>query len=1308
MNNYSLISTEGLEEYAQVALDAAILKAQDLLKAIASGQDFTQKFTIAFGNDFDLTESEYLRQQWEEDNFESLPDIEIRSSAVINGANGAFSADTNTIYLSQEYLTQNASSPQAIANLLLEEIGHSVDSQINTSDASGDEGAIFSALAQGMQLEEGTLQALKAENDLTTVTLNGQTIQIEQAEPTFNVSEILSGLKDSLDNIQNKVNALFKGQELANTTGITGSGLPFLGNDFTEKAQAGGQFVQEFYEKIEEKFESILGSATEATKSQIQDVLLEAFGSSGLDILKDSNNNGMEQDDIKVEINEFGVLTVDFDLGGEKSLANVALPKNLGLPQLGLEFQEDTNLGIDLDYTFDFGFDFNPNSNDKFSFNLNTDPNDKEITIKVTPNIPKISANFGFLTVDATDIGTGLNFSVDLSDANNDNKLKLGESLSYTPEGSAAIKLNFISSLGESAVIPKIGTDLNLQWAFTKEAKPTISFDNSKLYLGSFLTDFIKPIVDPITAITEPIYKATSFLTERIGILDTFKLGGPDRNLLGLARQFNPTNPTLDNVEKALNAIAFVTDLSTLVDQVDSTVEDIGINLGKIGLGSFDLTSGTSINGASVDAAQKSLAELEQDFNNQLTSLEADNPGISSKFQAQKDFFSNKDSVKSFFSIPILDNPSSAIGLLLGQNVDFFKFDLPDFDFKTGIKGSFRIPAVPILEVDFKGEIGGKLNLGFGYDSNGIQEWAKAGYKSSEIDKIFDGFFIDDNRVSPTEDLPEFTITGKLEAGVGPDIVVAEAKVTGGIEATVNIDLEDQGEFNEKLGESDGKIRPSEFLATLENHPGCLFDIGGQLDAYLGYYLRVGFPPFGKEWSDDLARTRLADFGLETCPDEHPRLANEGPETFKGGTLDINIGLRAKERLFINTIDNNEIFLLQGTNNSSKETVTISALGYTQNYAGVNKIVANAGELDDVIEVEKIVVPVEFSGGSGNDQLSGGEGNDVINGDSGDDRLFGGGGDDLLSGASGNDVIFAGDGNDSVSGGDNTNNPEDKLSGDQLFGEAGNDTIDGGAGNDFIKGGTGNDQLYGDSDNSQAGQDIILGGEDNDELYGLAGNDTLTGGDGLDSLYGGIGDDELLGNASNDFLKGEEGNDRISGEAGEDTVSYNNSPDGVIVNIDENQGYTNAGGETNLEPLFTINAAEAEDGFGTKDTFSFTTTRVIYDEATETISEQQVFVFGSLENIIGSEFNDILIGNNQNNRIEASTGDDLLIGNGGDDYLDGGDNIDTVSYRHDSGSVYVNLDETQSYQNPGGYLHTTIVSDSPIPTDTQPNFTLNA
>ncbi|NET03637.1 MAG: DUF11 domain-containing protein [Symploca sp. SIO2B6] len=172
---------ELVDNFSAEKLAEALLTVKKILFKFAVNEDFWLEFSLAFGNNFDPESAEKLRHNWVNQNFEELPEIEIRSSEEINGANGAFSVETNTIYLAQEYITHNAQNSQAIATVLLEEFGHFLDSQLNKSDAPGDEGAIFSALALGEALGEEQLLQLKTEDDLATITLDEQVIQIEQA-----------------------------------------------------------------------------------------------------------------------------------------------------------------------------------------------------------------------------------------------------------------------------------------------------------------------------------------------------------------------------------------------------------------------------------------------------------------------------------------------------------------------------------------------------------------------------------------------------------------------------------------------------------------------------------------------------------------------------------------------------------------------------------------------------------------------------------------------------------------------------------------------------------------------------------------------------------------------------------------------------------------------------------------------------------------------------------------------------------------------------------------------------------------------
>ncbi|NET61404.1 MAG: calcium-binding protein, partial [Symploca sp. SIO2E6] len=78
-------------------------------------------------------------------------------------------------------------------------------------------------------------------------------------------------------------------------------------------------------------------------------------------------------------------------------------------------------------------------------------------------------------------------------------------------------------------------------------------------------------------------------------------------------------------------------------------------------------------------------------------------------------------------------------------------------------------------------------------------------------------------------------------------------------------------------------------------------------------------------------------------------------------------------------------------------------------------------------------------------------------------------------------------------------------------------------------------------------------------------------------------------------------------------------------------------------------AGTAQDGYGSTDTLHF------------------------LENAIGSDFSDILIGDSQDNFLSGEAGEDLLIGGVGADTLDGGVGSDTVSYFTSASSVVASL-----------------------------------
>ena len=117
----------------------------------------------------------------------------------MNGIFGGYGIATNTIYLAQSLLDSNDRA-QIIA-VVLEEIGHYVDAQINRVDTVGDEGELFSNLVRGITPSAAELSRIQGENDRAIITVNGQQVAIEMAaEPTLAWAKRLGGASDDRGN----------------------------------------------------------------------------------------------------------------------------------------------------------------------------------------------------------------------------------------------------------------------------------------------------------------------------------------------------------------------------------------------------------------------------------------------------------------------------------------------------------------------------------------------------------------------------------------------------------------------------------------------------------------------------------------------------------------------------------------------------------------------------------------------------------------------------------------------------------------------------------------------------------------------------------------------------------------------------------------------------------------------------------------------------------------------------------------------------------------------------------------------------
>lgn len=278
----------------------------------------------------------------------------------------------------------------------------------------------------------------------------------------------------------------------------------------------------------------------------------------------------------------------------------------------------------------------------------------------------------------------------------------------------------------------------------------------------------------------------------------------------------------------------------------------------------------------------------------------------------------------------------------------------------------------------------------------------------------------------------------------------------------------------------------------------------------------------------------------------------------------------------------------------------------------------------------------------------GSTGVDWMVGTLGDNKLYGGAGNDKLEGKGGADVLDGGDGNDALT----TDSYFDPTQpGSLLIGGDGDDSLGSGNSNDTMLGGDGNDSL---SVRNYATTRIVDGGAGADTLFftddifksfssGVAVDLNKTGSQmvasgvvmtisNVENLEGSRAGDILIGDAKDNILNGSDGDDLLIGGAGHDKLFGGNGSDTV--------SYVDAG----PPPMFGYLMINLSG--------QYVSTIGPGGAAVDTLA--------SIENAIGSNYDDWIVGDAGDNHLSGGAGNDRLEGKGGADVLDGGDGNDSL------------------------------------------------
>ena len=844
----------------------------------------------------------------------------------------------------------------------------------------------------------------------------------------------------------------------------------------------------------------------------------------------------------------------------EKRYLEAPINFDLSAPGLGLKTGPNDKIEISLDYFFGLGFGL-----DQSGFFLDTagvTAAGEELGLTLDASLSdgaSLSGTLGFLQmsleeIDDDDGNSGLRgkIAIDITD-NDDDRWRVGEALELAAQISADANVDLLATVdmdfgGQDISLPGAHTKIhydqelaNITWSTgsTFSANffetPQVVLEDVTLNVGDLFSGFIGPIaleLDPFLGKDSELRRVIDILTTEVDLGIT-KLNLLDIAVLAMNAKSAGTGDTLRTTITALKAVS---DFITLAKEAAESNTPIEVNFGTFDLGGSLVTS---------DSSSISNSDLNQSGQQQDSSQAVANSNASA---SQKQLVTQLGTSPGSIMFPILYDPMTAVGLLLGKDVDLFIYDTPDINFLVEYEQSF--PIFTGLNAVIKGTLEAYSDFYFGFDTTGIRSWFEK-FEASDfdfdaavgnLDDIFDGFFIADWAVNDQgvlqegDDVAEVTLTVTFAAGAALGIGgLVEAGVLGGIEAEIGLNLHDlpkpgTGGDNQPPAIYDGKIRFDEVATIIQHNPLCLFDMEGAIKAFLEAYLWVGVKVFGSKITLFEASKRFVEVTLATFEWTCPEFPDPEVATIQNGVMTLaykdDQGNRAAQEQY--TVSMEDVDLTDDNVDNPIAMIMVNGNGHTEYFDPnlVNKIVAHGTDGKDIFEIStNIDADLEIHGGGDDDYI-------ILTGQQNENRsrkIYGDGGNDTLIGTNMSEYIEGGTGNDNI---------RSKQGVDTIFGGAGDDFIwaegdavgtsgltngfsnyiDAGDGADRVLTGDGADKII-----TGAGDDTVDSGAGADDIDTGAGSDYIDAGEGADTIVAGSGDDSLnweVGDGADDFSGG--------------------------------------------------------------------------------------------------------------------------------------------------------------------------------------------
>ncbi len=874
---------------------------------------------------------------------------------------------------------------------------------------------------------------------------------------------------------------------------------------------------------------------------------------------------------------------------------SMSLDDDLGFKGLSLKTTGSADASLGYNFNFTLGDDFSDITNPYVLTN-----GTPVVTLDGMASVPGLQANatLGFLPITATDQGSALNANIALSliDPNFDGKVTLAElqaesanPLTTQLTGDANVNVHFATNL-QNANLPSISADLVGNWAFGG-SDPTLTFQNVQYDLGSFIDNFVEPVLSFIKPILGPLEDIITLLNTDITPLQL--IPGAEKLLDKVGKDDGYGNDAPDGkitlldfvkvADPSLNLLPAENFIKT-VSQIDSWAQ---ILLGQnFGVQSYDMGSFSVpfLNDTFQSAPQ--IVSGAANLSSALSLLSAGSSAATGK--ALNDALSNPS-----LSFSLLTDPNSAFNFLLGKDVNLFSATLPQFalNFGPGFDAdgnpsgppidllSIPVLGIPNVSVKLQGDFSAAMNLAFGFDTTGLHQFLT----SKNSSDIINGLYVTDMINGSVQ--PFVSLTGLIQLAAEANFAIAS--ITGGGNVEGNIDFG----LNEALGNGDHKLYFDQIKDALATNPFELFDTSGKFTAGFNAYIKA--LNLFTVWQYNSPRITLGEFssasrgsGNGSAPKGPPPLgisdATVAATADIGQTLTITGGVPTDQGATLTydwqrSTDGSAFTDIAGATGATY-TVTRTDIGselqviVTASETGQNPIstesnpdvpnlaILNGSELDvPMPDGDQIYTIVADQGGVavqafGRSQHFDGVSTIVVTAGDGDNSVtikpdvpvpatinyIGNGTENFTAGVG-----------DTINGGSGIN---------YLDGTAGQDALIGGAGTNFFEGGP-NDQIVGAAGannilslkRSPAGVTIDASGpigfasggnaqglafSNITEFDGSNFGDTFTAAPGGSIFHGGTGNDVVTGGPGNDILEGGGGSDQISGGGGANTFVF--------------------------------------------------------------------------------------------------------------------------------------------------------------------------